>query len=107
MPELLLKPSPPVNDPVLCSVRSKKIITCPGFELSGPRETLTSLNNDVEYSLPISSSKIFLLNIEPGCVFNSLFMTQSFVFPFLGFPSITNSPSESGNLIFTSDTIPS
>ena len=43
----------------------------------------------------------------PGCVFNSLFMTQSFVFPFLGFPSITNSPSEPGNLIFTSDIIPS
>jgi len=34
-------------------------------------------------------------------------MTQSFVFPFLGFPSVTNSPSESGNLNFTSDIIPS
>jgi hypothetical protein len=34
-------------------------------------------------------------------------MTQSFVLPFLGFPSIINSPSESGNLIFTSDIIPS
>jgi len=43
----------------------------------------------------------------PGCVFNSLFTTQSFVYPFLGFPSITNSPSESGNLIFTSDIRPS
>ena len=43
----------------------------------------------------------------PGCVFNSLFMTQSFVFPFLGFPSIINSPSEFGNLIFTSDIRPS
>ena len=43
----------------------------------------------------------------PGCVFNSLFMTHSFVLPFLGFPSITNSPSESGNLIFTSEIIPS
>jgi len=75
--------------------------------LSGPRETFTSSNNDVAYSLPISASKIFLLKIVPGCVFNSLLMTQSFVFPFLGFPSITNSPSESGNLIFTSDIIPS
>ena len=43
----------------------------------------------------------------PGCVFNSLFLTQSFVFPFLGFPSVVNSPSESGNLIITSDIIPS
>jgi len=43
----------------------------------------------------------------PGCVFNSLFITHSLVFPFLGFPSTTNSPSESGNLIFTSDIIPS
>jgi len=61
----------------------------------------------VAYSLPISASKIFLLKMVPGCVFNSLFMTQSFVFPFLGFPSTTNSPSESGNLIFTSDIMPS
>ena len=75
--------------------------------MSGPRETFISSNNDVAYSLRISASKIFLLNIEPGCVFNSLFMTQSFVFPFLGFPSITDSPSESRNLIFTSDMIPS
>jgi len=45
--------------------------------------------------------------MAPGCVFNSLFITQSFVLPSLGFPSITNSPSESGNLIFTSDIIPS
>jgi len=43
----------------------------------------------------------------PGCVFSSLLITQSFVLPFLGFPSITNSPSESGNLNFTSDIIPS
>ena len=43
----------------------------------------------------------------PGCVFNSLFITQSFVFPFLGFPSIINSPSEFGNLICMSDMIPS
>jgi len=43
----------------------------------------------------------------PGCVFNSLFITQSFVFPFLGFPSIIKSPSEFGNLIFTSDIMPS
>ena len=82
-------------------------MTWPGFTLSGPRDTFTSSNSDVAYNLLISASKIFLLNIEPGCVFNSLFMTQSFVFPFLGFPSITNSPSESGNLIFTSDIIPS
>ena len=82
-------------------------MTWPGLKLSGPRETLTSSNNDVAYSLPISASKIFLLNIEPGCVFNSLFITQSFVFPFLGFPLITISPSESGNLIFTSVIIPS
>ena len=75
--------------------------------MSGPRETFTSSNNDVAYSLPISASKIFLLKMVPGCVFNSLFMTQSFVFPFLGFPSITNSPSEPGNLSFTSDIIPS
>jgi len=77
------------------------------LKLSGPRETFTSSNNDVEYSLPISASKIFLLNIEPGCVFNSLFITQSFVFPFLGFPSIIVSPSEPRNLNFTSDIMPS
>ena len=34
-------------------------------------------------------------------------MTQSFVFPFLGFPSTIDSPSEPRNLNFTSDTIPS
>ena len=68
---------------------------------------MTSSNNEVAYSLPISASKTFLLNIVPGFVFNSLFMTQSFVFPFLGFPSITTSPSEPKNLNFTSDTIPS
>ena len=43
----------------------------------------------------------------PGCVFNSLLMTQSFVFPFLGFPSIIDSPSDPGNLNFKSDMIPS
>jgi len=75
--------------------------------LSGPRETFTSSNNDVAYNLPISASRIFLLNIEPGCVFNSLLMTQSFVFPFLGFPSIIVSPSEPRNLNFTSDIMPS
>ena len=82
-------------------------MTWPGLELSGPRDTLTSSKSDVAYNLPISASKIFLLNIEPGCDFNSLFITQSFVFPFLGFPSISNSPSESGNLILTSDIMPS
>ena len=74
-------------------------MTWPGFELSGPRETFTSSKSDVAYSLLISASKIFLLKIVPGRVFSSLFITQSFVFPFLGCPSITNSPSESGNLI--------
>ncbi len=34
-------------------------------------------------------------------------MTQSFVFPFLGFPLIIDSPSDPGNLNFTSDMIPS
>ena len=34
-------------------------------------------------------------------------MTQSFVFPFLGFPSIIVSPSEPRNLNFTSDIMPS
>ena len=34
-------------------------------------------------------------------------MTQSFVFPFLGFPSIIDSPSDPWNLNFTSDIIPS
>ena len=29
----------------------------------------------------------------PGRVLSSLFMTQSFVFPFLSFPSIKDSPS--------------
>jgi len=43
----------------------------------------------------------------PGCVFNSLFITQSFVFPFLAFPSIIDSPSVPGNLSFISDIIPS
>ena len=43
----------------------------------------------------------------PGCVFNSLFMTQSFVLPFLGFPSIIDSPSDPKNLNFISDMIPS
>ena len=82
-------------------------MTWPGFKLSGPRDTFTSSNNDVAYSLLISASKIFLLNIVPGCVFNSLFITHSFVFPLLGFPSTIDSPSDPGNLNFTSDTIPS
>jgi len=43
----------------------------------------------------------------PGCVFNSLFMTQSFVFPFLGFPSIIDSPSDPGNLNSISEIMPS
>ena len=43
----------------------------------------------------------------PGCVFNSLLITQSFVLPFLGFPSIKDSPSDPGNLNFTSDIMPS
>ena len=43
----------------------------------------------------------------PGCVFNSLFITQSFVFPFLGCPSIIDSPSDPGNLNFISDIMPS
>ena len=43
----------------------------------------------------------------PGCVFSSLFITHSFVFPFLGFPSIIDSPSEPGNLNFMSDIMPS
>ena len=34
-------------------------------------------------------------------------MTQSFVLPFLGFPSIIVSPSEPRNRNFTSDIIPS
>ena len=55
----------------------------------------------------MSASKIFLLKMVPGCVFNSLFMTQSFVFPFLGFPSIKDSPSDPGNLNLISDIIPS
>ena len=75
--------------------------------MSGPRETLTSSNNDVAYSLLMSASKIFRLNMDPGSVFNSLFITQSFVFPFLGFPSIIDSPSDPRNLNLTSDTIPS
>ena len=75
--------------------------------MSGPRETLPSSNNAVAYSRLISASKIFLLNIVPGFVFNSLFMTQSFVFPFLGFPSTIDSPSDPGNLNFISDIIPS
>ena len=63
IPEPLLYPIPPVKDPVLCSLKSKIIMTCPGFSLSGPRDTLTSSNKDVEYNLFISASKIFLLNI--------------------------------------------
>ena len=43
----------------------------------------------------------------PGCVFSSLFITQSFVFPFLGFPSITDSPSDPGNLSLISEIMPS
>ena len=43
----------------------------------------------------------------PGCVFSSLFITQSFVLPFLSLPSIINSPSEPGNLNSMSDIIPS
>ena len=34
-------------------------------------------------------------------------MTQSFVFPFLGFPSIIDSPSDPRNLNSISDMIPS
>ena len=34
-------------------------------------------------------------------------MTQSFVLPFLGFPSMIDSPSDPGNLNFISDIIPS
>ena len=55
----------------------------------------------------MSASKIFLLNMVPGLVFNSLFITQSFVFPFLGFPSIIDSPSDPRNLNSISDMIPS
>ena len=43
----------------------------------------------------------------PGCDFNSLLMTQSFVFPFLGFPSLKDSPSDPGNLSLISDMMPS
>ena len=75
--------------------------------MSGPRDTLTSSKSEVAYSLLISASKIFLLNIVPGCVFNSLLITQSFVFPFLGFPSMTDSPSDPGNLNSISDMMPS
>ena len=34
-------------------------------------------------------------------------MTQSFVLPFLGFPSIDDSPSDPRNLNFISDIVPS
>ena len=53
----------------------------PGLDLTGLSVTFTSLKSDVEYSLFISDSSLFLLKTSPTFVINSLSITHFFVFP--------------------------
>ena len=72
----------------------------PGFDLTGLSVTFTSLKSDVEYSLFISDSNLFLLKISPIFVISSLSITHFFVFPFIILPfSSSVLPSSSIKLI--------
>ena len=72
----------------------------PGLDLTGLSVTFTSLKSDVEYSLFISDSNLFLLKTSPTFVINSLSITHFFVFPFMILPfSSSVLPSSSIKLI--------